>query len=256
MILTVSVVSHGQGALAQRVLDDLAQCDGADQVHAVATLNIPEDWAPIFPGARLTVIRNPHPRGFGANHNAAFACCDTPYFAVLNPDLRISATDTFTRLQAAFADPRLAVCTPRILGPDGTPADVARALLTPGDLVLRRWRAPPPASLVTAAPCAAQDPPAWIAGMCLLFRSAAYRAVGGFNPRFFMYCEDFDICARLRLEDWKLRVVETASVVHEAQRASHRNFAHFRWHAVSLLRTWTSRVFWRYRQLLKSRRAA
>ena len=36
------------------------------------------------------IIVNRRPKGFGANHNAAFLRCRTPFFCVANPDIRLA----------------------------------------------------------------------------------------------------------------------------------------------------------------------
>jgi GT2 family glycosyltransferase len=91
--------------------------------------------------------------------------------------------------------------------------------------------------------------PAWIPGLFMLFRSDAYRQVEGFDERFFMYGEDFDICARLRLAGWKLQIAEQLQARHDARRASHRSKRHLYWHVTSLLKVWSSAAFWRYWRL-------
>ncbi len=80
----------------------------------------------------------------------------------------------------------------------------------------------------------------WLAGMFLLLRREAFAAVGGFDERFHMYCEDADLCLRLQLAGWRVRLVEDVAVVHAAQRASRRSWQHLRWHLTSLLRHWFS----------------
>lgn len=37
----------------------------------------------------------------------------------------------------------------------------------------------------------------WVAGMFMLFRREAFRAVGGFDRAYLLYYEDVDICERL-----------------------------------------------------------
>jgi len=86
----------------------------------------------------------------------------------------------------------------------------------------------------------------------MLFRSTAYAQVGGFDERYFMYGEDFDICARMQLAGWKLQVGENLLARHEAQRASHADTRHLYWHVSSLLKLWGSATFWRY--LVRGRR--
>ena len=71
-----------------------------------------------------------------------------------------------------------------------------------------------------------------------------------------MYCEDFDICARMRLAGWPVQYVRQVQVVHAAQQLSHRSLRHFRWHLSSLMRMWSSEPFWNYRAALQDGRQA
>ena len=246
-MITLSIVSHRQAALVATLLDDIARVASPHVTAIVVTHNV-EEPAPTWPESlapRIVTIANASPRGFGANHNAAFERSTTPYFAAMNPDLRLIA-DPFDALLAPFescaADAaHVGAAAPTIVAADGTPEDAARCLITPIELIRRR---------ISRAHRTPSKNPQWLAGMFMLVSSAAFRAVGGFDERYFMYCEDFDLCARLRLNGWRFEVVEKAVVVHAAQRASHRSLRHLTWHIASLLKMWSSSAFWRYRRLL------
>ncbi|MCZ2497399.1 glycosyltransferase [Xylophilus sp. Kf1] len=231
--ITVSVVSHGQWTLVLPLLRQLDRWRHADLLKVVLTLNLPEAVA-LDPDWRFACecLRNPQPKGFGANHNTAFAHCDTEWFLVINPDIRLDA-DVIDAL-LAFDDGSAGLLAPRIQEPGKAEPEPHRRLLTPWELLARRL----PGYLPPARP-------AWVAGMFMLLRSAAFRQVGGFDQRFFMYCEDFDLCVRLQARGWPLLAVDSVSVRHEARRASHVDRRHLRWHVASLARTWLSRAFWR-----------
>ncbi|HER43414.1 MAG TPA: glycosyltransferase family 2 protein [Candidatus Eisenbacteria bacterium] len=62
----------------------------------------------------------------------------------------------------------------------------------------------------------------WVTGACMLARREAVEAAGGFDPGFFMYCEDIDICMRIRAKGWKIRYLPEASVGHYRGRSSAR----------------------------------
>ena len=58
----------------------------------------------------------------------------------------------------------------------------------------------------------------WFSGAAVLLRTDAVRQVGGFEPRFFMYCEDVDLSWRLRCAGWRLRYLPGSAVVHRTYR--------------------------------------
>ena len=233
--ITVSIVSHGQLALILPLLDQLDAFSAQLIDKVVLTLNIPE--ADLLAGRRWSFpverVDNAQPMGFGANNNQAFRRCATPWFLVLNPDIRFDR-DVLAPLMAQ-ARPDAGLLTPRILEPGKAAPEQHRRVLTPLE-ILRRRR---PGYAIPAVP-------AWVPGLFMLFRAEAYAAVHGFDERFFMYGEDFDICARLALAGWRLQVGEDLLARHEAQRASRTSRRHLYWHVTSLLKVWTSAAFWRY----------
>jgi GT2 family glycosyltransferase len=54
----------------------------------------------------------------------------------------------------------------------------------------------------------------WFTAACVLVRAAAFRNVGGFDERFFMYFEDVDLCIRLENAGWRLAGVDGAVARH------------------------------------------
>ncbi|APW36535.1 glycosyl transferase [Rhodoferax koreense] len=238
--VTVSIVSHGHLELALPLLQQLDTYSHTVIDRVLLTINIPEksdlaDLALRFP---VDVINNRQPKGFGANHNHAFLACKAPWFLILNPDIRLTA-DVLGPL-VTRADAKSGLLAPRIIEPGKMAPENHRALITPKEILSRHSRH-------------YQSPavPVWIPGMFMLFRSKTFAEINGFDERFFMYGEDFDICARARLAGWQLQVDENLRAIHDARRASHKSHRHLYWHVASLLKVWMSAAFWRYRKLCR-----
>jgi hypothetical protein len=49
---------------------------------------------------------------------------------------------------------------------------------------------------------------------CLMLRTSALDRVGFFDPRYFMFGEDLDLCYRLKLGGWKIFYLPSASATH------------------------------------------
>jgi GT2 family glycosyltransferase len=57
-------------------------------------------------------------------------------------------------------------------------------------------------------------PVPWVLGAALALRREAFDAVGGFDPGFFLYAEEVDLCYRLRQAGWEVHFTPEATVMH------------------------------------------
>ena len=250
--VTISIVSHGQMELVLPLLQDLEAIHHTTPLHVVLTLNVPEA-IPCVPedfAFSLQIMRNSQPLGFGANHNRAFSQAQGGIFCVLNPDIRITQ-NPFPDLLKACADPHTGLAAPAIYSPSGQLEDSARKFPTPWRIahrVLTRRR-----TRDYAAPTTLLHPD-WVAGMFLLLRTTVYRQLGGFDERYFLYYEDVDLCARARLAGLEIVQLALPGVIHNAQRASHRDPKYLRWHVGSMLKFFTSAAFLRWQWLRLTQR--
>jgi N-acetylglucosaminyl-diphospho-decaprenol L-rhamnosyltransferase len=207
---------------------DLLKCPEVTKI--LITQNIAEEMT--YPkNSRIGIIRNETPRGYGSNQNAAFAQAATPFFCVLNPDIRLEG-NLFPALLKVLQDDRVAAAAPVIVAPDGLIEDSARKFPTLPSLL---GKAAGAGDGTYTTPGERLNPD-WLAGMFLLLRSSAFREVDGFDEKYFLYYEDVDLCWRLRRAGHALRQVQEVKAVHEARRASRRDWRHARWHVASMAR--------------------
>jgi GT2 family glycosyltransferase len=254
--ILISIVSHGHGDCVRELLTDLSTSGNAELIRVVVTLNVPEEanyaqgtWP--FP---LHVVRNPRPRGFAENHNAAFRQGmpehEARWFCVLNPDVRLSAV-TMAALAKRFESvPAPAVVAPAVIGPGGQLEDSARPLPTPATLVGKAFRHISGFGTATLTSIADWD---WMAGMFMLIDAQIFRTVNGFDEGYFLYYEDVDLCCRIRLRGGRLLYCPELRIVHDARRDSHRRMGHFLHHVKSAVRFFTSPVYRQCRRLKGSR---
>lgn len=239
---SISIVSHGHGALMRALLDDLSSQQRIADWLVIVTLNIEEPFDEgAWPALRLKLLRNSSPLGFGANHNAAARHAEGALFAIVNPDIRLMRPDTLVILSdidwSASPPPLRA---PTVVNPDGVREDSVRLNLSLPNLLSRVTRR-------SSGWEGAGDDQAffWLAGMFLVTPLNAFVKIGGFDERFRLYCEDYDLSARWRISGGAVKVIENLAVIHDAQRDSHRSWRHLRWHLSSLSKVWLSRPFWR-----------
>lgn len=234
-MISISIVSHGQGDLVRAALADLARFADSLCFEVILTRNIPEQLAcsvEDFPYP-VKVVENAFSKGFGANHNSAFQLAEGEWFCVMNPDIRMPASP-FAPLLEALERQQAAVIAPAVLSPTGEVEDSIRRFPTPLSLVGKMLgREGDRYPFAVGDETFAAD---WVGGMFMLFRAADYRQVGGFDEGYFLYYEDVDICARLWKAGHRVLACPQAQVIHDARRSSRRNLKYMRWHVTSLVR--------------------
>lgn len=231
--ITLSIVSHGQLSLVCNLLRDLQKFELLE-TSIILTINIQEELSALkeFRNLPITIIQNNQPKGFGENHNSAFEARKCDFFVIINPDIRIGEFNKIALL-GPFQDAGIGAIAPLVLSPAGHTEDSARRFPSLTRLIKRTVfgkREPD---------YAWNDKPIdvdWVAGMFVVYRSAAFEGIGGFDPRYFMYMEDADICLRLKRAGWRTVLQPACSVVHDARRASRRSLRHLRWHLASAFR--------------------
>lgn len=229
-MICVSIVSHCHGSMVMRLVERVLDCSSVAQV--VVTLNVPESLQ-LVQDERLVVVENTKPKGFGANHNAAFKYCRQSYFCVLNPDIELE-DDPFDSLITAIELANAALVAPAVKSPEGREEDSVRYFPTVRSLVAKAFFGRDGRYVLQNG----RDPfcPEWVAGMFMLFRSECFARLNGFDERFFLYYEDVDICARAWQRGMKVLACPRVSVIHDARRNSRKSLRHMRWHLASMAR--------------------
>lgn len=253
--VVASIVSHGHGSLILELVQQLQARAEPCLRCVIVTLNINEpelarQLAQIAPASfELQLIHNASPKGFGSNHNSAFA----HYFAqagrsathvcILNPDLQLVDTQPIAALVEALQAPSAGLAYPCLLGTDGQRQDNERELPSFSKLLLRRVFK------------RTEQQVDWVSGACMVLRAKDWQRLEGFNEQFHMYCEDVDLSLRVRRDIGSL-VRANTTLLHGAQRASHRQWRHLFWHIQSLVMLWQLPSFrWARRNPSAARRA-
>ncbi|MGB8517207.1 MAG: glycosyltransferase [Gallionella sp.] len=238
--ISISIVSHLQGGIVGELLSDI-ECFGGNNIEVLLTLNM-EEVVPLaeqkfsYP---IQIIHNPIPKGFAANHNHAFTHAQGQFFCVLNPDIRLKS-NPFKGLVTTLQNPSMGVVAPVVLTKSGEIEDSARKFPTPLKILCKAFGKCQGGDYLVKDETVFPD---WVGGMFMLFRRETFAELGGFNERYFLYYEDVDLCARLRLRGYEVAICPASKVVHHAQRSSHRNLKYLRWHVTSMLRFFLSYTF-------------
>jgi len=239
--MSVSIVSHLQGSMIKMLLADMQKYCKTESMEVLLTLNVAEklDIAGNDYSFPVSVHENFAPIGFAENHNQAFIRSSGQFFCVLNPDIRLTE-NPFQPLLGNLQNDIAGVVAPLIVAKNGAIEDSARSFPTPFKIL---WK--------TIGRYNGSDYdiknetffPDWVAGMFMLFRSEVFEKLGGFDPGYFLYYEDVDICARLRLQGYEIVLCPQVKAIHDARRESHRSLKYFKWHLISMMKFFCSRVF-------------
>lgn len=207
--LLASIFAETRGVSFEVIVVDNSSCDGsADMVSRE------------FP--QVILIANDANRGFGAANNQGMEIARGRYILLMNSDTVV--LDGAIQKTVVFADgcPGAGVVGCRVLQADRTLSQTAVMLPSLLNMVLGLSRLD---QLFQHHPFfdrerlgawrydTVRDVPS-VVGCFMLLRREALRQVGGFDERYFMFCEEMDLCLRMRNAGWRLVFFPGAEILH------------------------------------------
>jgi len=173
--------------------------------------------------SEVILIENKENLGFGKANNQAIRLAKGEFVVLINPDTVVQE-DTFVKLLEFFDQhPPAGAVTCKIINPDGTfSIDCRHSIPTPTIAlwkVLGFSRLFPKSRIFGKYNLTYLDEnqtyqvPA-ISGSFMMIRRQVFDKVGLFDERFFMYCEDIDLCQRINARGYQIYYVPTTQIVH------------------------------------------
>lgn len=186
--------------------------------------------AALAAAAGATTIVDPSNPGFGSGQNRGVRQCESEFVLLCNPDAEIDAAAVQAGVAHLRARPDIAAIQGVIVnrstgkpersqGVELTPLHLLGRAVGARRLLDRAWvralarRSPllrDHAERVPAGPVEVET----LVATALLVRREAFDWVGGFDPMYFLYGEDLDLCRRWRRAGWKLLAVPEIWATH------------------------------------------
>jgi N-acetylglucosaminyl-diphospho-decaprenol L-rhamnosyltransferase len=216
--LRVVVVTWNSGEVLPEFLSTLAAATSAP--YDVVLVDNASPAGPPEAPEGVTLLEAGGNLGYGKGANLGASGFDGDWLVVANPDVAWEPGALDDLLAAAERWPRAGCLGPAIRTRDDRLYPSARAFPSLGRglghaVVGPFWPSNPwTRSYRAELGTPVEGTTGWLSGSLMLLRREAFEQVGGFDPKYFMYCEDMDLCRRLAEAGWQNVYVPSAVITH------------------------------------------
>lgn len=250
---TVRSLGGATRSLRAETMISLTLIDHSPEASPFCASRLCESSASGFPGD-IAIAADPSNPGFGAGHNRILNKEIGDYHLVLNPDVELAPDALQRAIDFMQRNPDCGLLTPAAFFADGTRQYICKRYPTVLDLLLRGFAPQAVRRFFSArldryemrdqiGDTVVWDPPI-VSGCFMLFRGDVFRQLSGFDPRFFLYFEDFDLSLRAA-QITRLAYVPTVRIVHHGGHAARKGLRHVWMFGRSAL-TFFSKHGWRW----------
>ncbi|MFP3553198.1 glycosyltransferase family 2 protein [Paraburkholderia sp. SIMBA_049] len=206
-------------------------------------------------GATCRLLRGHGNVGYGRGHNLVIDTTDSRYHLILNPDIDMDRDALVRAFEFFDANPIVGLITPRIDDDQQGIQYLCRRYPTVFDLFVRgflpgRFQRCFRSRLghyemrdVINERDVLWDPPI-VSGCFMMFRADLLRRLSGFDPRYFLYFEDYDLSMRAH-EVTRIAYVPSVRAFHHGGGAARKGSAHIRMFAASAIKFF-NRFGWKW----------
>lgn len=196
-------------------------------------------------GVAITVVGGHGNIGFGRGHNLILEEIGD-YHLILNPDVDLHPDALRQALDFMENHPECGLLTPQAAWSDNSPHYLCKTYPTITDLFLRglglydrpAWAARRSARYEMRDSMSRQQvvwEPPLVSGCFMFYRGDVLRRLGGFDPKYFLYFEDFDLSLRTA-QVTRIAYVPTVRIVHHGGFAAKKGLRHLMMFCTSALR--------------------
>jgi len=231
-LVSVVIVTHNSREDVARCLASLPSAAEAIIVDNASTDDTPDEVRRLRPDA--IVIQNRSNRGFGAACNQGLEAASGDLALLLNPDAEARRGAIEALAEALNTDSDAVAAGGSLRFPDGRLQDSVAGKLTLWALFCEQtglerilhayWQTP---RLLAMGP--GPHEVEQVMGACMMLKRNSDGRFPRFDERFFLYCEDTELCHRLRAAGGKILFVTAAEFVHALGTSSKAA----RWRAVA-----------------------
>lgn len=226
MQTSIIILSYNTKDLLHKCLTGLLNHLPKEKTEVIVVDNASKDES-------VTMIKNEFPAvilmensknlGFGAGINRGVEKARGKYLLFLNSDAMVHDASIERMIELLESDEQIGVAGGLLKYPDGkvqrsygafyTLPSVCKMLLLgdKGELWGRTEDKPKSVD--------------WVSGGFMLIRKEIFDTINGFDPYFFMYVEDMELCYRVKQLGYTVYVCPNAVVTHEGHGSSSRSFA-------------------------------
>lgn len=165
--------------------------------------------------------------GYGRGNMKGVEIAKGDYLAILNPDVEVAARALDGLVAFLEAHKKAGLVGPRLFYPNNTTQDSFRRFPTFFDLIVKRvgflrrfFGKRLQRFLLWDIDFSRPSKVDWVVGAFFVARRKAFLAAGGFDPRYFLFFEDTDLCRSLWNKGWEVWFNPLCSAVHHHKRLS------------------------------------
>jgi N-acetylglucosaminyl-diphospho-decaprenol L-rhamnosyltransferase len=180
---------------------------------------------------QATVVETGRNLGFGAGMNAGVRAGSRPFVLILNSDARAKGDAFMRMLELCASDARIGVVTPMTVDESNQPVSQLPPEPAPWELVV--CMLPLVGKLVSGKRFfPTSGPPqtlSWMPTLCVaLFRREAFERINGFDPRYFLGWEEWDVARRLANAGYTVSLHRSAEVIHAGHGSTPKTLSSWR----------------------------
>lgn len=176
----------------------------------------------------VKLVKSKKNLGFGGGNNLGAAKAKGKYVLILNPDIFVEEDSVQKMVDYMEANPDVGVLGPKLVYPDGTVQDSCRRHVRFLDQVAKRtflkrlpWFKKRVASYTMEDfKHEAVREVDLLVGACFMIPRDLYEEIGGFDERYFLFMEDFDLCREIAERGKKVVYFPKVAVTHNHKRLS------------------------------------